>query len=687
MKFIHAHHTPKKPIRKPTTPSATWPSTSSWCSDGRRLGDGDDEAQVEEQLERGRRAERLVRVAHDCADADRVIDRHLRECRERVQATRMAVMIRIERVGDVDLVRIEHGKVNALDTELLAAMADALDAIVASTSAAVITGNGRVFSAGVDLRRVVDGGAPYVAELIPALHRAFMAVFTCRRPVVAAIDGAAIAGGCIIAAACDQRLMADGPAMIGTTELVVGVPFPLRRSRSCSTRAVTGPGTSCCVPSRSRWPTRLPPGSSTERCHRTRCSTKRSRWRRSWPRCPAMPTRWPSSASRTDHRAHRARRPRGGRRRHRPVVILSDGGPDPPATRPPDPPLTPNLGGIRVWAWIRPGNRTIHAQFEDQTFREAPSLGRTTHAPSCAGKHAGSGQGDDAAAPAAAGDADAEHAVGRGEIGAQPVDRRRRRLEVGAQAAVALVHQRASGGEVAGADDVGERPHPFVLGDDVPCTPPHDGIDDVARRHRGQRVEAVRSRPRRGRARRHARHSPTSRGPRLPVGTRTDPLGDVGRRQRHRCHCDGVAVEQQGVAGDAADRRDLVEDAGGHPPSGMLGGLAQSGEGDTDQRRRHRSPGPRRPPTPRSTTARRPRAASSGPSRRSRPPGGPGRRHPRRSGPTPARRCAGSATSRGTTAGSGSESLVSRHTCRRRRRRPSTVDTMSIAIGRHSPPV
>ena len=33
MKFIHAHHTPKKPIRKPTTPSAMWPSTSSWCSD------------------------------------------------------------------------------------------------------------------------------------------------------------------------------------------------------------------------------------------------------------------------------------------------------------------------------------------------------------------------------------------------------------------------------------------------------------------------------------------------------------------------------------------------------------------------------------------------------------------------------------------------------------------------------
>ena len=136
-------------------------------------------------------------------------------------------MITIDTVGQVDVLRLGHGKVNALDLELLGALAEAMDAVAATDRAAVITGNGRVFCAGVDLRRVLDGGRSYADALIPALHRAFMAVFTCRRPVVAAIDGAAIAGGCIIAAACDQRLMADGPAVIGTTELVVGVPFPV----------------------------------------------------------------------------------------------------------------------------------------------------------------------------------------------------------------------------------------------------------------------------------------------------------------------------------------------------------------------------------------------------------------------------------------------------------------------------
>jgi enoyl-CoA hydratase len=136
-------------------------------------------------------------------------------------------MITSETVGDVTVLRLGHGKVNALDVELLDALATSMDDVSGTARAVVLTGNGRVFCAGVDLTRVLDGGAEYAGRLIPALHRAFMAVFTYPRPVVAAIDGAAIAGGCIIAAACDHRLMADGPARIGATELLVGVPFPV----------------------------------------------------------------------------------------------------------------------------------------------------------------------------------------------------------------------------------------------------------------------------------------------------------------------------------------------------------------------------------------------------------------------------------------------------------------------------
>ncbi|MFB4277991.1 enoyl-CoA hydratase/isomerase family protein [Nonomuraea sp. MTCD27] len=123
----------------------------------------------------------------------------------------------------IAVLTLNHGPVNALDLELLTAVPDTL-AAVADAGAVVLTGSGRSFSAGVDLKRIVEGGPRYVEEFLPALSVAALALFEHPKPVVAAVNGHALAGGCVLAAACDLRLMSGGT--IGLTELAAGVPFP-----------------------------------------------------------------------------------------------------------------------------------------------------------------------------------------------------------------------------------------------------------------------------------------------------------------------------------------------------------------------------------------------------------------------------------------------------------------------------
>jgi enoyl-CoA hydratase len=127
--------------------------------------------------------------------------------------------------GDVAVLRLAHGPVNALDTELCEAVAAQFRALVTDPArAVVVTGSGRAFSAGADLRRVVDEGEPYVRRFVPALDELFRSVFELGKPVVAAVNGHAIAGGCVLAACADVTLMSAG--RIGVPELAVGVPFP-----------------------------------------------------------------------------------------------------------------------------------------------------------------------------------------------------------------------------------------------------------------------------------------------------------------------------------------------------------------------------------------------------------------------------------------------------------------------------
>ncbi|MGE0752778.1 MAG: enoyl-CoA hydratase/isomerase family protein [Variibacter sp.] len=129
--------------------------------------------------------------------------------------------------GDIAVLTMNHGKANALDIDFCTALADAVAKQKDSAARAlVLTGEGAIFSAGVDLLKASDGGPDYLRRFLPTLHRLYETIFFFPKPVIAAINGHAIAGGCILACVTDRKIIARGGGRMGVTELLVGLPFP-----------------------------------------------------------------------------------------------------------------------------------------------------------------------------------------------------------------------------------------------------------------------------------------------------------------------------------------------------------------------------------------------------------------------------------------------------------------------------
>jgi len=127
----------------------------------------------------------------------------------------------------IRVLRLAHGKVSAMDIELGEAFIVELKAAADDpVRGVVVTGTGSSFSAGVDLFRLIKDGPDYGKRFLPVLDTMLRDALTFPKPLVAAVNGHAIAGGCILTAACDRRIMAEGTGRIGVPELVVGVPFP-----------------------------------------------------------------------------------------------------------------------------------------------------------------------------------------------------------------------------------------------------------------------------------------------------------------------------------------------------------------------------------------------------------------------------------------------------------------------------
>jgi enoyl-CoA hydratase len=134
--------------------------------------------------------------------------------------------VRVEERGNIAVVTIDRPPANALDPTLLEANAEVLDRLLTERPGAVVlTGAGAFFSGGADLRVVPALAGDDQAKMARGSNELFRGWYAFPGPVVAAVNGHAVAGGLVLALCGDHRVAAT-TGRFGLTEVKVGIPYP-----------------------------------------------------------------------------------------------------------------------------------------------------------------------------------------------------------------------------------------------------------------------------------------------------------------------------------------------------------------------------------------------------------------------------------------------------------------------------
>lgn len=129
--------------------------------------------------------------------------------------------------NDMILFKFKNGKVNAIDSHAL----QGLDEVVRRANqeehikGIILTGEGRYYSAGFDLKTFTTFESPQaIIDWFNYEEEVLYRLFTCRKPVIAALNGHATAAGMIVSMACDYRICVNHPKIkLGMTEIKIGL--------------------------------------------------------------------------------------------------------------------------------------------------------------------------------------------------------------------------------------------------------------------------------------------------------------------------------------------------------------------------------------------------------------------------------------------------------------------------------
>jgi enoyl-CoA hydratase/carnithine racemase len=121
---------------------------------------------------------------------------------------------------------LQRGKVNALNELMVDELAEAFHIVEKDkgTKSVIITGRGKFFSFGFDVPEFLNYSKSDFVSYLEKFTNLYTYLFLFPKPIVAALNGHTIAGGCMLATACDVRVMATGKGKISLNEITFGAP-------------------------------------------------------------------------------------------------------------------------------------------------------------------------------------------------------------------------------------------------------------------------------------------------------------------------------------------------------------------------------------------------------------------------------------------------------------------------------
>jgi enoyl-CoA hydratase len=138
------------------------------------------------------------------------------------------VSIKVEEQGRLRVVRMDRPRGNAIDGGFLQEMAEALRVLAADDGANAVllaSAHPKLFCPGLDLVSLSALDRPALDAFMRAFGDVALGLYGLAKPVVAALSGHAVAGGCVLALTADHRILRRG-AQVGLNEVKVGVPLP-----------------------------------------------------------------------------------------------------------------------------------------------------------------------------------------------------------------------------------------------------------------------------------------------------------------------------------------------------------------------------------------------------------------------------------------------------------------------------